>query len=130
MGHAYMIAAYEKFTSPGSGFYAGASVQAARLGYVRPLGRTWEFYGNLGFTHNTRLQSSGNAISAGSYEDGSASAILRKHLGRTYEFLAAYRYGADAFSSNVCLSGSCGTISQRQVVSVGLEWHPKPTRIE
>ncbi len=130
MGHAYLTAAYEKFTSPGSGFYAGANVQAARLGYVRPLGRTWEFYGNVGYAHNSRLQSGGNAIGAGSYDNVTVSTIFRKHLGRTYEFLATYRFGVDDFSSPVCTSGSCGKTSERQVGSVGLEWHPKPTRIE
>ena len=43
-GHASLVAIYEKFTSSGSGFFAGANTQAARLGYKRPLGRTWEFY--------------------------------------------------------------------------------------
>ncbi len=126
-----MVASYEKFTSAGSGFYAGADVQSARLGYTRPVGRTWEFYGDLGYTHNAKLQGTPNlGINAGSYDDGYLSAIMRKHLGRTYEFFAAYRFGEEAFSQTVCLSNSCGKISQRQVGAIGVEWHPRPTRIE
>ena len=55
-GHSSLVATYEKFTSAGSGFFAGANTQAARLGYKRPLGRTWDFYGDLGYSHNDGLQ--------------------------------------------------------------------------
>ncbi len=55
-GHSSIVATYEKFTSAGSGFFAGADTQAARLGYTRPLGRTWDLYGDLGYSHNKKLQ--------------------------------------------------------------------------
>ena len=50
-------ATYEKFTSEGSGFFAGADTQVARFGITRPLARTWEAYLDFGYSHNTRLQS-------------------------------------------------------------------------
>jgi|HubBroStandDraft_1064217.scaffolds.fasta_scaffold00411_18 hypothetical protein len=131
MGHASLIASYEKFTAAGSGLYAGANVQTGRLAYNRPLGRTWEFYGDTGFSHNVKLQgAAGLGINAGSYDDGFVSAIFRKHIGRSYEFLAAYRFGEEAFSVPIDVLGNQGRINERQVGSVGLEWHPHPTRIE
>jgi hypothetical protein len=136
MGHASMVASYEKFTSAGSGLFAGADVQAARLGYTRPLGRTWEFYGDLSYSHNTQLQNVANlGVNASSFDNGSAGAILRKHLGRTYDFFASYRFGEEAFTTptdaGFCVAGGgCGRISQRQVGTIGVEWHPRPTRIE
>ncbi|MFY9844579.1 MAG: hypothetical protein WA718_20645 [Terriglobales bacterium] len=134
MGRASLVASYEKFTSAGSGLYFGADVQAARLGYTRPLGRTCEFYGDLGFSHNTKIQgqlSPSLGIAAGSYNNGSLAAILRKHIGRTYEFLVAYRFGDEAFSSSITVPGAgSGRTNQRQVGSIGVEWHPRPTRIE
>jgi hypothetical protein len=131
LGHGELVASYEKFTSAGSGFFAGADVQSTRLGYTRPVGRTWEFYGDLGYTHNAKLQGTPNlGVNAGSYDDGYLSAIMRKHIGRTYEFFAAYRFGEEAFSQDVCLDNSCGKISQRQIGAIGVEWHPHPTRIE
>jgi hypothetical protein len=131
MGHAAMVATYEKFTSSGSGFFAGANVQAARLGYTRPLGRTWDLYTDIGYTYNSKLQNSLFGAPAGSFNDGFASAILRKHLGRSYEFFAAYRFSELAFdqSVNLGLSGT-GKIAERNVGTIGIEWHPKPTRIE
>jgi hypothetical protein len=132
LNHASLVASYEKFTSAGSGFFAGANTQAARLGYTRPLGRTWEFYGDLEFSHNTKLQDIAGygAANASSYNEGSAGAVFRKHLGRFYDFFAAYRFSETAFNVSVCLSDSCGTTAAQQVGTIGVEWHPRPTRIE
>jgi hypothetical protein len=134
MGHSSLIATYEKFTSSGSGFFAGAETQAARFGYKRPLARTWDFYGDLSYSHNTRLQDALIGVPATSYNEGSAGAVLRKHLGRAYDFFLAYRFSEVAFQtpngSPICIDGGCGTNNQRQIGTVGLEWHPRPTRIE
>jgi hypothetical protein len=130
--HSSMSASYEKFTSTGSGFFAGANTQAARLLYTRPLGRTWDFYGDLSYSHNKKLQNVpfGGLNGAASYDEGSAAAVFRKHLGRTYEFFAAYRFSEVAFNAPVTIGGSTGRISHRNVGSIGVEWHPTPTRIE
>jgi hypothetical protein len=126
-----MVATWEKFLSSGSGFFAGADTQAARLGYQRPMGRTWVLYGDLSYSHNRTLQNVlVGGVNAASYDEGSASAVFRKHLGRTYEFFAAYRFSEVAFNVPVSLSGASGRISQRHVGTIGVEWHPTPTRIE
>ena len=137
VGHSSLVATWEKFTSPGSGFFAGADTQAARLGFRRPLGRTWDFYGDLSYSHNKRLQfCNGCGTNASSYDEGSIGAVFRKHFGRSYDFFSAYRFSDVAF--NVPLSGApfcgsgglCGRIAQRHVGTIGVEWHPTPTRIE
>ena len=128
--HASLIASYEKFTSSGSGFFAGAKTQAARLAFTRPLGRTWEVYGDLGYSHNAKLQAANFGVNASSYDEGSAGAVFRKHLGRSYDFFAAYRFSEVAFNVPVFLSGTGGRISQRHIGTIGVEWHPRPTRID
>jgi len=86
-GRASVVATYEKFTSQGSGFFPGADTQLARLGYRRPLGRTWDFYADLDYSHNKKLQTLGLfGLPASSYNEGSAGAVFRKHFGRTYDF--------------------------------------------
>ncbi len=134
--HSSMVATWEKFTSSGSGFFAGADTQSARLGYTRPLARTWDLYADLGYSHNKRLQSAGLfGVPASSYDEGSAGAVLRKHLGRSYDFFAAYRFSDVSFPAGTtllppsCSSGDC-TAAQRHVGTIGVEWHPTPTRIE
>ncbi len=130
-GHGSMVASYEKYTSTGSGFFLGAKTQAARLGYTRPLGRTWEFYGDLGYSHNTKLQPADIGVTgASSYNEGSAGAVVRRHLGRSYDFFAAYRFSELAFNAPIESGGTNGKIAQRHVGTIGVEWHPKPTRIE
>jgi hypothetical protein len=130
-GRASVVATYEKFTSQGSGFFPGADTQLARLGYRRPLGRTWDFYVDLDYSHNKKLQSLGLfGLPASSYNEGSAGAVFRKHFGRTYDFFAAYRFSEVAFNVPVCLVGDCGRVDQRHIVSVGVEWHPTPKRID
>jgi hypothetical protein len=135
LSHASLVASYEKFTSPGSGFFAGANTQAARLGFTRSLGRTWDVYGDLGYSHNTKLQPANIGVTnASSYDEGSAGIVFRKHLGRSYDFFASYRFSEVGFNVPPdvpgCPTGTCGRISQRHIGTIGLEWHPKPTRIE
>jgi len=131
VGRGSLVASWEKFTSAGSGFFAGAGTQAARLGYNRPLGRTWVLYGDLGYSHNTKLQPADlGAQNASSYNEGSAGAVVRKHLGRSYDFFAGYFFSIVGFDVPVTLGGETGKTSQRQVGSIGVEWHPRPTRIE
>jgi hypothetical protein len=75
-------------------------------------------------------------VPASSYDEGSVGAVFRKHLGRSYDFFAAYRFSEVDFSaplsgSTFCAGGgTCGRIAQRQVGTIGVEWHPTPTRIE
>ena len=128
--HTSLTAAYEKFTSPGSGFFAGADTQRAQFTVGRPIGRTYDFAFESAFSYNKRLQPIGNAVGASSYKDGSVGAVLRKHLGRTYDAIAAYHWAVVDFNIPVTLSGSTGSVNRRQVVTVALEWHPRAIRIE
>jgi len=129
--HSSLVANWEKYTSEGSGFFAGANTQLARLAYRRSLGRYYSLLVDLGYTHNTRLQSFvANGISAGSYDTGSAGAILRRHLGRTWDAFLAYRFNEVAFDVSCRSLGNNCNFDQRHRGTIGLEWHPKATRIE
>lgn len=132
LAHASLFASYEKYTSAGGGIFAGANVQAVSAGYTRPLGRTWQFYGDLIYSHNTQVQGILNTSGTSSYNSGSGGFTLRKHLGRAYDFFTAYRFSEVGFGTSSPFDGAYGTGStaQRQVGTVGVEWHPRPTRIE
>lgn len=131
-----LVASYEKYTSAGSGFFAGSDTQVARLGLKRPLGRTLEFFGDLGYSHNKRLQSFASSGVAGNhYNEGFAGGVLRKHIGHSYDVFAAYRFGEIGFDNADPLCGTpgfgiCGQTSPRHTGTIGVEWHPTPTRIE
>ncbi|MBI3475643.1 MAG: hypothetical protein HY010_07905 [Acidobacteria bacterium] len=121
-----VAATYEKFTSDGSGFFAGADTQAARLGITRPLARTWEIYFDFGYAHNRRLQAaSPNFDTANTFDHGFSRVLLRKHLGREYSAFGAYRFNDLAFNGSVATRSS-----ERHMVTVGIEWHPRPSRLD
>ena len=136
LGHGSLMASYDRYISPGAGLFLGATTQVARFGYRRPLGRTWDFSGTLAYSHDSRLgigqTSKGGLLgaNASSYNIGSATSVLRKHLGRTYDFVAMYTFGETAFNVPVSIAGTTGRIGQRQTGTIGVEWHPAPTRIE
>lgn len=129
--HSSLIATWEKFTSSGSGIFAGADTQLARLGYKRPLARTVDLYADLGYSHNKKLQGFSTGVGAGTYDEGYGSAIVRKHFGRSYDLFAAYRYSELGFDVAGCQGSlGCGQTASRHIGTIGLEWHPTPTRID
>jgi hypothetical protein len=129
-----IAATYEKFTSAGSGFFAGADTQSARLSVTRPLARTLEVYLDFGYAHNKRLQSStGDAgVPGNTFNHAFARVLFRKHLGREFSSFAAYRFNDTSFSSPTCdlETGDCGRSTARHMATIGLEWHPRPSRID
>lgn len=130
--HASLVASWEKFTSTGSGYFAGANTQVARLSFRRPFGRHYTLVAVAGYSHNERLQPSIAGLSnVNSYNEGTAGAIVRRHFGRTYDLFVAYTFNEVGLDTPFCLNASdCGNLAQRHQGTVGVEWHPKPTRIE
>jgi len=139
--HSSLVASWEKFTSAGSGYFAGANTQAAQLAYSRALGRTYRLNLVASYSHDDSLQSLQSvpfltATSATSYNSGTATASLRKHIGRTYDLFTSFGFNEVEFNAaNTTNCGSpngigCGSIARRYTGSIGLEWHPKATRIE
>ncbi len=134
--HASLSVSWEKYTSPGEGLLAGASTQLVRASFQRPLWRTYTLYAHGGYARESRVQSPlGSDYNFGSFDSWVAGAILRKHIGRTYDLFGAYSFNETQFDvplaqSDCTASFGCGTEAKRQLVTVGVEWHPKATRIE
>jgi hypothetical protein len=129
-----IAATYEKFTSTGSGFFAGSDTQAVRMGLTRPLARTWELYSDVGYAHSRRLQSQQQQGEPGnSFNHGFLRLLLRKHINREYSAFAAYRFNDLTFDQKFCdndPTATCNRISLRHMATIGVEWHPRPRRID
>jgi len=124
---------YEKYTSPGSGFFAGADTQVGRLSYDKPLGRTWQFLADAGISYSKRIQEFlGVGVGANHYTDAFAGAVFHKQMGRNFGVFAAYRFSDLTFDSSFCqnATGTCNRITLRHIGSIGVDWHPRPVRIE
>jgi hypothetical protein len=145
---------YQRYNTSGSGFFAGAETDDAALRISRPLSRVWSVTTDLGYTHNRRelpltLQqqlvceisanpsSSCPGVSANTFDYAFAGVGLHRMLGRNFHIFASYQYNQLSFDQSFCgvtVTGTslapCNRTSQRQVGTFGLDWTPRPIRLD
>jgi len=139
---------YERLQTNGGGVFAGAQSDIVRAALSRPLTRIWRMQFDIGYTHNDRVQpltlqqvtqctassftqGSCPANDATSYQTGFAGAALDRAFGRSWHMFASYQFNELAFDSSFCLTSTpCNRISNRQIVTLGLDWTPRPMRLD
>ena len=127
---------YSRFNTNGSGFFPGATSDIAGFDLRRPLGRLWDFYAEAGYTHNKRVQQEFLlGVNAVSDHYGYAGGGLHRQLSRDFSMFLSYQFNDLTFDSTFCTSGTnistnCNRTSQRHMVTVGLDWHPRPIRLD
>jgi hypothetical protein len=134
---------YEHYITSGSGFFAGAESDIARLTASRPLGRIWSITSDIGYSRNSRVlpvncPSGSNAascpgVSANTYQYGFAGLGVHRMFGRNFHAFASYQFNDLAFDNSYCQTtnpGPCSRISQRSVGTIGLDWTPRPIRLD
>ena len=134
---------YEHYITSGSGFFAGAESDIARLTASRPLGRIWTVTSDIGYSRNSRVlpvncPSGSNAascpgVSANTYQYGFAGLGIHRMFGRNFHAFASYQFNDLAFDNSYCQTtnpGPCSRISQRSVGTIGLDWTPRPIRLD
>ena len=132
---------YDHFLTSGSGFFAGAESDIARLSATRPLGRIWTGFSDLGYSRNSRISpstcsagqsgASCSGVRANVYQYGFAGLGVRRNFGRNFKAFASYQFNELFFDSSYCGSTvPCNRISQRQVGTIGLDWTPRPIRLD
>jgi hypothetical protein len=132
--HTGMILTYRRFMNPGSGFFAGANTDAVRYGVNHALTRRWNVLADVGYSHNSRLLSgkTQTANNATHYRDWYAGGAIRRQLGRQLGAFASYQYDTLGFGSGFCAT-SCSPGNRgydRHVGLIGLDWTPRPIRLE
>jgi hypothetical protein len=130
---------YERFNTSGSGLFAGSRSDIVSFAAQRPLSRVWDIFGDLGYTKNSRLQLGGSTVNANSFSYLYAGAGLHRQFGRNFRGFLSYQYNHMSFDT-ACpvaptLFSSAGTVgcsntSRRQVGSIGLDWTPRPIRLD
>jgi hypothetical protein len=125
---------YDHHNTSGSGLFVGATSDVARVDATRPLGRVWNGTANIGFTHNRRVASNPlvSAVNnARTFDYLYAGARVHRQLGRQFSLFIGYQFNNLAFDSTFCgTAKSCSQMSQRHVGTVGLDWHPRPIRLD
>jgi hypothetical protein len=138
---------FKRFNTGGSGFFAGAQSNILNLGGERPLSRVWNAFVNIGYATNSRLQPLSQfqltqcgsfqtsqtacpANNAGSYNYGFAGAGIHRAFGRQWHGYFSYQFNRLAFANSFCATGPCNRISNQSLVTFGLDWTPRPIRID
>jgi hypothetical protein len=70
-------------------------------------------------------------VSADIYQYGFAGIGVHRMFGRSFHAFASYQFNDLIFDSSYCgTTGTCNRISQRQVGTIGLDWIPRPIRLD
>ncbi len=145
---------YQRFETSGSGLFAGAQSDIARLTVTRPLSRVWNAFADIGYSRSSRLQqlsaqqlqncyypipgttNTGNlppcpGVNANTYQYGFIGGGLHRQFGHDFHGFATYQFNEFAFDNSFCGGlSACNRISNRQVITFGLDWTPRPIRLD
>ena len=136
---------YQRFETSGSGLFAGSQTDLVQLGATRPLSRVWSAFTDLGYSHNDRLQSLTVAqatscqgppntcpgVDANTFSTWYAGAGVHRAFGRDFHGYASYQFNVLEFDHSYCGGlSACNRISNRSVLTFGLDWTPRPIRID
>jgi hypothetical protein len=89
--------------------------------------------GDVGYTRNSQILPgiAGVAAQAQSYQYEYAGGVAHRQLGRYFGLFLSYQFNRLAFDSSFCTApGPCANTSLRHVAAVGLDWHPRPIRLD
>lgn len=145
---------YERYETSGSGLFAGAQSDIVRFSANRPLSRVWSAFGDIGYARNARLQplsaqqtatcvpgvpgqpnNSGlptcPGVDANTYSYGFVGGGLHRAFGHNFHGFMSYQFNELAFDHSYCGGlQACSRISNRQLITFGLDWTPRPIRID
>jgi hypothetical protein len=127
---ASVSASFERFDNNGSGLFAGAISNVAHLSATRSFGRKVTGSADLGFAHNQQLQSNQLGIASTSYNYGFAGFALRREFGYNWGAFLSYQWSDQIFDTCPVVGTFCNRISVRHVLTLGVDWHFRPIRID
>jgi hypothetical protein len=134
-----LSATYEHYLTSGSGFFAGAETDNVHVGATRQLSRVWDGFVDLGYSRNSRVTQETCSLNsqncpgvlANTYQYGFAGVGVHRMFGRNFHAFASYQFNELAFDNSYCgTGGECGRISQRHIGTIGLDWTPRPIRLD
>lgn len=142
---------YQRFETAGSGFFAGAETDLALLSIQHNLTRVWSLNTDFGYSRNSRvlllssdqlaacysgLGTNENNLpacpaNANSYIYGFAGVALHRSFGHNFHGFVSYQFNELSFDNSYCAGQPvCNRIGNRSVGTIGLDWIPRPIRID
>jgi hypothetical protein len=121
---------YQRFETSGSGLFAGAQTDLAVLSVQHQLTRVWNVFSDLGYSRNSRILEV-NAVNANTYSYGFIGVGVHRAFGHDFHGFASYQFNQLAFDNSYCAGlPDCNRIGNRSVGTIGLDWTPRPIRID
>src|SRR5581483_5341719 len=123
---------YSRYNSSGSGLFAGATSDLVRLTASRTLGRIYDVSTDVGYTRNSRILASVVNVPGATYNYWYVGGSVHRQFGRDFDGFLSYQYNRLGFDQTFCTVGvtNCSSNSQRHVLIIGLDWHPRPIRLD
>ena len=126
-----LAASYQRYDTSGSGFFAGGQSDIARLSLTRPFGRRYTAQADMGFARTKRLQSVDLGVNADSFDYAFAGFAVRRQFGYNWGAFLAYQWNDQILDKSFCTAGvPCNRISVRHVLTIGVDWHFHPIRLD
>lgn len=143
---------YQRFETNGSGLFAGSQSDIARLTVNRPLSRVWTAFADIGYARNARLQQLSSkqlatcvytgqqnplglplcpGVNANNFQYGFVGGGVHRQIGHDFHAFMTYQFNELSFDNSYCAGlPACNRISNRQVITFGLDWTPRPIRLD
>jgi hypothetical protein len=117
-------ASYFHGVSGGSGVLPGAISDTVSANATRQLTRTIGSNFNFGYSRNEAVNVA--AVNSSNYNYWFGGASLSRPWGRNFNVSLWYQLQYQDASSSFCIGSSCSTNFIRHLISVTLDWHPRP----
>ena len=150
---AALQASYERYITSGSGIFAGAESDIARVAVDHPLSRVWGSIMDLGYVRNSRLEALSSAqlatcsipgeamttpllpicpvVNGNTYIYGFVGGALHRSLGHDFRAFIGYQFNEVSFDNSYCNGlPVCNRIGNRQTATFGFDWTPRPIRLD
>lgn len=143
---------YQRYLTSGSGLFAGAQSDIANLTVSHQISRVWSGFADVGYARNSRLQQlttqqfvtcvypgqvnltglpSCPGANANHYQYGFVGGGLHRQFGHDFHGFFSYQFNELSFDNSYCGGlSSCNRISNRHVITFGLDWTPRPIRLD
>jgi hypothetical protein len=131
-----VVLGYRRFNTSGNGVFAGSRSDIVHGDVRRKLSRVWDLFADFGYSKNSRLQIGGSTVNANQFTDGFGGAGLHRQFGRSLRGFISYQYNYLTFDTSCPVPSTstapqvCSNHSQRHVGSIGLDWTPRPIRLD
>ncbi len=143
---------YQRFETGGSGLFAGSQSDIVSLTVNRPISRVWSAFLDIGYSHNDRVQPLSAeqlatcaypgqqnqlnlptcpGIDANKYQYGFLGGGLHRQIGHEFHAFMSYQFNELSFDNSYCAGlVACNRIANTHVFTVGLDWTPRPMRLD